>query len=325
MLDIAKRIGGTILVAAMVAPPGIRWPAMGAAAVVVVAATAVTEVTIVPRLLAAVAPFQHITCAPDVDRLIPVTIPASGVHKPRVWLYSNTGVHVGNSVAANVTNNRTARYSESSKLGTENWTCPPRFMCVSAASLRTAVSHQKRHDRHGGWHPGGKAMLHAVLTRFADIIGDDVVLEVSPSNWMWRAVTAAAICEGVRRWCLWFGHRRRARNAAVVAADAAANAAAWRAAVGIRMTALADDVAALRDGMLLQQRQQQQRWQQEREHWQQKQISRGGFGGGKDYGGEAALQAPSTPAAVMDAQSNSFTDLKEKCPSSRRRGNRRNR
>jgi hypothetical protein len=91
------------------------------------------------------------------------------------------------------------------------------------------------------------------------------------------------------------------------------------------MTALADDVAALRDGMLLQQRQQQQRWQQEREHWQQKQISRGGFGGGGDYGGEAALQAPSTPAAVMDAQSNSFTDLKEKCPSSRRRGNRRNR
>ena len=139
-----------------------------AAAAAVVVAFAV-EFAVVPRILAAAAPFQHHLVPPPPS-------PRDHDHE-----------------------------AESS-----HWVCPPRFVCVSATSLLrgweggevggsgdegkdTGEEEQQRRRRRRGA-GGNDAVRSTVLRLLASFIGDDVVLEVSPSDWIWRGAVAALAC-----------------------------------------------------------------------------------------------------------------------------------
>ena len=164
--EVASWIVTAWVMMAVAAPPGgggargANKAVASAAAAAVVVAFAV-EIAVVPRILAAAAPFQHHLVPPPPS-------PGDRDHE-----------------------------AESS-----DWVCPPRFVCVSAESLLRGLEggevggggdggEETEEEKQRG---GSDVVRSTALRLLASFIGDDVVLEVSPSDWIWRGAVAALAC-----------------------------------------------------------------------------------------------------------------------------------
>jgi hypothetical protein len=176
--DVAVRMGMTL---AAIAVTGVGGPGMVAAVGAAAAAAAAADVTAVPRILAAAALFQHV---PALDR------DDESVHVP-------TNTSTASTSSSDYSNYSRVGTSSAAGTATTDWVCPPRFVCVSAASWRRgAASGTTGEANWGGERLRGvsRSAFRRLATTFAACVGDGVVLEISPSNWIWRAAAAVLAC-----------------------------------------------------------------------------------------------------------------------------------